>query len=133
MKRIVDWEKKLNETVQFHMDAPFQWGISDCYMLCDDVVKAITGKRIHTGVKYSSQLSGTKVMLKKGFEDFEDVFASKFDAIHPSQAKRGDIGIVRVENTFAGGVFTALGFMTKGEKTGIVFLPYSTAHNAFEV
>ena len=115
------------------MDAPFQWGVSDCYMLCDDVVKAITGKRIYTGVKYSSQIAGTKVMLKKGFQDFEEAFGNKFEAIHSSQAKRGDIGVINCENTLAGGVFTALGFMTKGEKTGIVFLPYSAARIAFEV
>lgn len=133
MTRIQDWEKPFNQEIQKHMDIPFEWGVSDCYMLCDDVVKAITGKRIETGIKYKTELSGTKQMIKKGYKNFKEVFSDKFEEINPSIAMRGDLGIVSIGNSFAGGVFTSLGFMTKGEQSGIVILPHDKVHIAFKV
>lgn len=133
MTRIADWEKKFNEAIQFHLDEPFEYGKSDCYMLCDDVVKAITGNRIYSKVSYKTELGSKKQLLKHGFDNVQEAFLEKFKEIPPSTAKRGDLGVVINENGIAGGVFTALGFMTKGPNTGNVFLSHDKVTTAFEV
>ena len=114
-------------------DVPSQYGVSDCFLIADDSVEAITGERIDPSLLgYSNEVGAAKKMRQHGFENVEQIFASKFEEIPPSQAQRGDIGIVESDGELCGGVFTALGFATRDEFT-LLFLPVSRVKTAFKV
>lgn len=132
MKRTKGWEKRLTATVMKHRDLPSEYGISDCYLIADDAVEALTGERMFSGVTYTSELGAAKELLSRGFETVEDAFASKFEQVAPSLAQRGDIGVVQSGNEICGGVFTATGFMTRN-LSGIQFFNASEVKAAFKV
>lgn len=128
----MSWEKRLNDVVEFHLSSAFEWGVSDCYQIPDDAVKAMTGKRLFDDIEYSNEIGAAKALRSHGFKDVKEAFASKFEEIHPSVAGRGDIGVTPSDGSFAGGVFTQLGFMTKGPD-GVKFLPFTEVKHAFKV
>lgn len=134
MARKKNWQKLLAETVQKHIDHnSCDYKVSDCFKIPDDVVTAITGRRINPEIRYSSKTGAAKQLKKLKVKSVEEIFASRFEEIPPVQAKRGDIGVVDCDGAIAGGVFTALGFMTVGPETGIVFLPFQQVKTAFKV
>lgn len=128
-----DWIKRLNAVVAKHQALPAQYGVSDCYLIPDDAVEAVTGKQMYPGARrYKTPAGAAKQLRKRGFETVRDAFASKFAKVPVLQAQRGDIGIYDNKGEISGGVFTALGFMVRGQEE-IVFLPTSAALAAFRV
>lgn len=132
MGRIRGWEKALKAVVEKHLALPSEYGVSDCYLIADDTVEAISGERMFPGVVYSSEIGAAKALRAHGFDNVEQAFASKFEEIPPSLAQRGDIGVVDDNGSICGGVFTALGFMTRSD-TVPIFLPVSRVKTAFKV
>jgi len=134
MSRIRGWEKNLALVIEKHNMLPMQYGISDCYIIADDAVQALTGKIMFTGVRnYKSQAGALKKLRKHGFLTVEDAFSHKFPRIPVLMAQRGDIGVVYQSNgEVSGGVFTSQGFFTKTEN-GSLFLAYNQVTYAFGV
>lgn len=130
--RLKGWENRLNEVIEKHRILPSEYGISDCYMLADDAVLALTGQRIFDDVQYDSKLGAAKELLRHGFENVEDAFADKFERIPPSLAQRGDIGIVISRNEICGGFFSSIGFVVRDDYQ-LTFLSVSNVHSAFKV
>ncbi len=135
MTRIKDWEKAAKTVIEKHIALPSQFGLSDCYLIADDMVEAVTGTKMF-GVdagKYTTEQGAAKKLAKHGFTTVEDAFASKFEQISPLQAQRGDIGIyLNDDGSLCGGAFTALGFMSRDDKR-VIFLSASRVKSAFKV
>lgn len=135
MPRHPDWQKRLNAVVAKHQALPAQYGLSDCYLIADDAVEAVTGDQMFPDARrYKTPAGAAKQLRKQGFETVRDAFAAKFHEVQDGvlMAQRGDIGVYDNNGELSGGVFTALGFMTRGAEE-IVFLPQSAALAAFRV
>jgi hypothetical protein len=126
------WERRLREAVEKHMALPAQYGVSDCYLIADDAVEALTGARMYKGVRYKTEAGAGKQLRKRGFETVEDAFRAKFREIPPSMAQRGDIGVHEHDGQVSGGCFTSQGFLTRGTDRP-VFLDYRQVKTAFRV
>lgn len=132
--RVQDWEKRLKAAIQKHIDLPSQYGVSDCYLIADDAVEAVTGETMFgTGARrYTTPAGAGKQLRKRGFETVADAFRAKFTEIAPTLAQRGDIGVLERDGEICGGVFTALGFAVRDAKR-VLFLPATEAKTAFRV
>lgn len=127
-----DWEIRLNAVIEKHLALPAKYGVSDCYMIADDAFEAVTGERLYKGVRYSTEAGAGKQLRKRGFETVEDAFRARLPEVGRLLAQRGDLGVVVRDGAVSGGVFTALGFMTRG-KDSVVFLSPLQVKTAFRV
>lgn len=134
MSRVTDWEKRLKAVIGKHQGLPSQYGVSDCYLLPDDAVEAVTGKTMYGAAarRYKTPVGAAKQLRKRGCETVEDAFRAKFTEIAPSLAQRGDIGVIERDGEICGGVFTAIGFAVRDERS-VLFLPASEVKTAFRV
>lgn len=130
--RLKGWEKLLKVSIDKHAALPSQFGVSDCYLIVDDAVFAITGERMFPDIIYTTEQGAAKLLLQHGFKTVEDAFASKFTVIPKSMAQRGDIGVIENNGQICGGVFTSIGFAVRDE-TKVLFLPVSSVKTAFMV
>lgn len=133
-KRMKDWEKRAKAVIEKHMALPSKFGVSDCYLIADDMVEAVTGHKMFpvNARKYTTEQGAAKKLAQYGFKNVEEAFASVWESINPHQAHRGDIGIYDNNGSLCGGAFTAQGFMSRDE-TRVVFLPASRVKIAFKV
>jgi len=132
MSRLPDWELRLNAVVEKHLALPAKFGLSDCYMIADDAFAAVTGERLYKGVRYGTEAGAAKQLRKRGFQTVEDAFRARLPEVGRLLAHRGDLGVVDRDGVISGGVFTTLGFMTRGED-GVVFLSPLDVKAAFRV
>lgn len=131
--RVIGWEKRLNAVVAKHQQLPSQYGVSDCYLIADDAVEAVIGEFMYPSARrYKTEQGAGKQLRKHGFSNVMEAFAAKFAAINPLQAQRGDIGVVEHGGVLSGGVFTSIGFMTRGTDA-VVFIPAAAVKTAFKV
>jgi len=130
--RLPDWEKRLNEVVERHISLPSQFGLSDCWMIPADAYRAITGEPLYAGVRYSTEAGAAKQLRKRGFETVEDAFRARLPEVGRLSAMRGDLGVVEINGAISGGVFTSIGFMTRG-LYAVEFLPVTIVKAAFRV
>ena len=133
MTRLPDWVKRLNAVVAKHLALPSQYGVSDCYIIADDGVEAVTGERMYAGaLGYKTEAGAARKLRQHGFETVRDAFAAKFEEIPVALAQRGDIGVIDRDGVLSGGVFTGVGFMTRGVGA-VEFVPASAVSHAFKV
>ncbi len=134
MSRVADWEKRLKAVIAKHQALPSQYGLSDCYLLPDDAVEAVIGSTMYGAAarRYKTPTGAAKQLRRRGFETVENAFRAKFTEIAPSLAQRGDIGVVDSNGEICGGVFTAIGFAVRDERS-VLFLPVSSVKTAFRV
>lgn len=130
--RVPDWEKRLNEVVERHMDLPSQFGVSDCWMIPADAFEAITGEKLYRGIRYKTEAGAAKQLRKRGFETVEDAFRARLPEIGRLSARRGDLGVVERDGAISGGVVTNIGFVTRGEGS-VLILPITEIKTAFRV
>lgn len=133
MARTIGWEKRLNAVVAKHQALPSEYGVSDCYLIADDGVEALTGERMYPdAIGYKTEAGAGKKLRQHGFANVKDAFAAKFSEIPVALAQRGDIGVIDRDGVFSGGLFTSIGFMTRGVEA-VEFLPASAVAHAFKV
>lgn len=132
MKLVPDWEKRLNEVIEKHMALPSEFGVSDCYLIPAHAFEAITGEPLYEGVRYKTEAGAGKQLRKRGFETVEDAFRARLPEIGRLMAQRGDLGVVERDGVISGGVFTIIGFATRGERS-VEFLPATEVKTAFQV
>lgn len=132
MTRIKGWEKALNAVIVKHRALPSEFGVSDCYLIADDAVEAVTGERMYPDVKYHSEFGAARELRMRGFENVEMAFAAKFETVSVSFAQRGDIGVMESDGQICGGFFTQLGFVCRDADI-LRFLPISRVKTAFKV
>lgn len=134
MPRLPGWEKRLNAVVAAHQVLPGDWGVSDCFIIPDDAVEAVTGEKMYPDARgYKTEAGAAKQLRKHGFDNVRQAFAAKFSEIPVAMAQRGDIGVIERDGAFSGGVFTAIGFMSRAHGGPIEFVPTSSVAAAFKV
>lgn len=85
----------MRETVQRHLAQPFVPGVSDCAILFADAVLAMTGyDPISDGRDYASLQDALRNIRRAGHQTMADLVAARFHEIHPSEAQRGDLGLL---------------------------------------
>jgi hypothetical protein len=133
MARLPGWERRLNAAVAKHQALPSAYGISDCYLIADDGVEAVTGERMYPkALGYKTEAGAARRLRQHGFDTVRDAFAAKFPMIPVALAQRGDIGIIDRDGVLSGGLFTSIGFMTRGAEA-VEFVPASAVAFAFKV
>ena len=136
--RVENWEKRLKEVIEKHQSLPSDYAVSNCYIIPDDAVLAVTGKRMHPamyggGKGPKTEGGAARRLLKHGFRNVEEAFAARFERLPTVlQARRGDIGVYERNGVLSGGVFTAIGFMSRTAER-VVFIPISEIKSAFKV
>jgi len=118
------------------MQAPMKYGSCDCFIICLDAVRAVTGVDPLTKVRgaYRTPEGAARLMRKRGFRTVEKVWASLFDPIHPASAKRGDILIFDTPDGVAGAPLLTQGAFGKdAASTFPVFHSPLLARAAFRV
>lgn len=130
--RVKGWEKAINEVIKKHQALPSKYGVSDCYLITDDAVEAVTGERMFPGVQYSSEIGAAKELRSRGFNDVEQAFTYLFEAIPVSLAQRGDIGVIESDGQICGGFVSSIGFVTRNDDE-VRILPISMMKTAFKV
>ena len=90
------WELAYVETVQRHMAAPFEWGVSDCLIVPADLCLAMCGRNPLPEKlrRYRTEHAAMKLMLSLGFRDVERALSAVFPSIPKAQARRGDCGVL---------------------------------------
>ncbi len=68
MKRLPDWELRLETLVQERLCRPFAWGVHDCCLWAADVVLAVTGVDLAHAERgaYGSALAAARVLEPMG-------------------------------------------------------------------
>lgn len=100
------WEDRLTKVVEEHAQRPFAWGGtatgkgSDCFEMCMDVAKAVTGVDPYEDERgrYKSRMGALRRFKKRGFDWLAGAYAHVFLEIPPSMARRGDIGLVSIQD-----------------------------------
>lgn len=134
MARLSDWEKRLADCLARHQAAPAQWGVSDCYMMADDAVEAVTGARMYPeALGYSTERGAARKLKAHGFANVREAFAAKFREVPVLMAQRGDVGVIERDGQVAGGFVTAAGFATRAHGGPVEFLPLRTVTAVFRV
>lgn len=136
MARVDGWERRLKEVVEKHMALPSVYKISNCFIICNDAHEAVMGVKLapetEYDLNYEDEQGALRRMVEQGYKSVEDILDRNLEEIAPSLAQRGDMGVVEVDGVVAGGVFTQIGFMTRGTKQ-VVFLPSSQVKKAYKV
>jgi hypothetical protein len=134
--RLPDWETRLAAAMRPHMQAPMQYGVCDCFIICADAVRAVTGNDPFKGVRgrYKTETGAAKLLRKRGFNSVQDAWASLFEPIHPAVAQRGDILIFDTDEGIAGAPLLTQGAFGKASSTTFpVFTSPLKARLAFKV
>lgn len=86
----------MRAAIERHQALPFQWGVSDCAVMCGDVMRAVTGRHVLKGYRWASERGAIVELRRAGFATAIEFFTSGLDEIDPAMAMRGDIGVVDV-------------------------------------
>lgn len=134
--RVEGWERRLKLAVEKHIRLPAEYGVSDCLIIALDGIEAVTGEdpypRATFDRVYSTAQGALRCLKQAGFDTVGDVLRAKFPEVAPSLAQRGDVGLCEHDGQLVAGLFTQLGFMTRGTRA-VVFLPASAVTKAFKV
>ena len=132
-----DWRARFEEAIDDIKKTPFAWGIHDCGpSFAGRLVLAITGVDLaaqYAGT-YANEEEALAIIHNAGFETLGDMVASMLPAIHPSQARIGDVAAIPVDRPIG----HALG-VVNGERifvvmpSGIGTVSLLTASMAFKV
>lgn len=113
LHNLPDWHQAFNAELERHLSLPFEWGNSDCVTVALDCIKAKTGTDLMPERGWTDEKSA-KAAIKAG-GGLARLAGRMLDAIHPSMAQRGDIGLWRQGLVSALVVCDGFGFTGKTE------------------
>ena len=122
MRRVDNWESKLDNFIEARRNIGMEWGTSDCFLLVFDMAQVITGLE-HDDVnpdkpfrgKYRTPRQGYNLLKKYsggGLAETCDMIAKQLGMIEKQVrfASRGDVAMLHVE-TLIGGVRDVMGIV----------------------
>jgi hypothetical protein len=134
MKRYEDWPDRLVEEAEHHARLPFEYGVSDCLTFPLSCVEAMTGERLWADDwGPTTKMGAAKLLAKHGFSNVAEAFASEFEEIHPSQAGRGDLGVIEAGDVIAGVIFIGSYAIGKDPDVGTQHVRRNLVTRAFRV
>ena len=111
MKRLPDWQLRLEALVQERQAQPFAWGHNDCAGWAADAVHAITGQAVLSHLRGLPVRAGLRAVRE--FDGLQNLATVALGwPCGPSYAQVGDVVLVRIGRRQALGVCngaTALG------------------------
>lgn len=132
--RIAGWETALVAALQVHAHRPLLYGVSDCFTLPMDCVRAITGDDPWADQRdYDSLIGAARLLLQQGFRSVGDAFAAKCPEIPPALAGRGDLAVVAEGDSVAGCVVIGALVAGKSKQYGLCLVPRARMLRAFKV
>lgn len=127
------WEQALADAIERHATLPFEYGVSDCFVMATDAAEAATGSPVLAEYRrYTTETGAARVLRRAGVEDVGALFALHLEPVAPALAHRGDIGVIERDGQIAAGVFTSFGFAVKAEH-GVLYEPLTAVARAFKV
>ena len=111
MKRLRDWQSRLQACVAERWRTPFEWGQFDCVLLAADAVLACTGEDLAAEYRgtYSDAAGAARLIETHG--GLEAIAAARLGAeIRPVLAQPGDIGLLSNEGRPCLSVCTGAGW-----------------------
>jgi hypothetical protein len=133
MSRVYQWERALVAEVRRHSALPFSWGVSNCFYMTMDCVRAVTGTDPWVDARGCDSEAWYKRWLARNrFGNVGDAFARRMAEIPSAQMGRGDIAVVEQDGMAPGVV--CLGPTVVGKvPMGTLQLPRSRVVRAFRV
>ena len=116
MRRVADWNIRLEDYFFKHVSTPFQWGKFDCVTFVTGAMKVVTGEEVTPKeLSWSSYRGALRAMRQYSDGSLRGSvikFASRFDPIPPHSIRSGDICLVRAaKDDEAVSIFSARGPM----------------------
>lgn len=131
-----NWEILLDTYITVNKNVFFDYGESDCVRFCARWIMNATGKKVLKGILYRGVKSGERILKDGGglwnltTKQMQEIGNKE---IPVTLAKRGDIiGIMTLAHGESVGICTGRNIVSPGDD-GLVFLPMSEAHRAWEV
>jgi len=124
MQRLADWEARLAAYLEPLRLCSFQWGEHDCCTFAGGAVKAMTGvdPMPEFRGRYTTAIGSARALKRFGAGTLEATMDSKFTAVAPSLAMRGDVVMSGGLLGICLGTF-AMAVGAEGEREGLVRLP----------
>lgn len=96
MKRLPDWESRLQEFLQRRGEACHTWGVTDCCMNAADAVLAITGEDLAAEFRgrYTTAAGATRALKRYGAGTLGATLDAKLPSNGRAFARRGDLALV---------------------------------------
>ena len=133
--RVDNWPSAMYAAIEEKRNQPFIWGSSDCCLFVADIIEAMTGIDIATGLrgKYDS-LESAEIILNGPLVEFMDR-AMKFyniEEIPLSYAGRGDMVVFNSTLGQTLGILDGTQIISMGYE-GIVMAPRGEAFKAWRI
>jgi hypothetical protein len=99
MKRLWDWNSRLQAYLDKVRHLPYEEGIHDCALFGAGVIQAETGEDVAAPYRgYKTIPEGVRRLKKMGFDNHVELAASLLPEIHPSEAAIGDLCAFEVDD-----------------------------------
>ncbi|HMR51180.1 MAG TPA: hypothetical protein PKA33_01755 [Amaricoccus sp.] len=132
--RPAGWRGRLHAYLAEVRGRPFRYGEHDCALFAAGAVAAMTERDPAAELRghYRTLRAGLKAVNAAGYIDHVDMAKALFPAIHPSQARAGDLAVVESESGPALGVVGGpMVFVLRQE--GMAQVPLMAAAEALRV
>lgn len=134
--RLPDWDLRLADVTTGHVDIAPEWGLSDCLLTAADAIYAVVGTDplAEFRAKYTTEQGAAKLMLKNKCADVEEVFEKYLGltSVGRLSARRGDVGVIIINDQPTAGYFMELGFAVK-QPNGLSYFPITDVKTAFQI
>ncbi len=91
LRRLRNWEPKLNKAITDMRSRKFEYGVADCALMACDIVKTLTGTDVAEDIRGTYDRNDVPDL-----EEVADLIAERWDIeeIHPTYARRGDVVLI---------------------------------------
>jgi len=129
-----NWLECLNKYLGGVFDKPFEWGVHDCCIFCNECVKAMTGEDFMTEfVDYSNETTAKKAL--NGTTLYMTIKKKFGKPVPTAMARRGDLMYKKFDTGPALGICVGRDALFVGYegKDGLVTVPTLDCEKAFRV
>ncbi|WP_432475261.1 DUF6950 family protein [Brucella anthropi] len=134
--RVPGWDRALEDLATAHVSITPEWGVSDCLMTAADAIEAVIGENplAEFRGKYKTEAGAARKMRANGCENVKGVFENylKLEPINRLAARRGDVGVMLINEEYVAGFICGSGFAVK-QLHGLTFFPVTDIEQAYRV
>jgi hypothetical protein len=97
LKRLRDWQSRLDRCIRERRLMPFAWGSNDCALFAAACVDAVVGQDLAADLRgYSSEAEAQQIIEAHG--GLEAIVTARLgEPVAPMLARVGDVGLVAVQ------------------------------------
>lgn len=136
LDRHPDWETRLVDIYQCHVQQTAEWGKTDCILTVGEAIRAVIGYspfQKFFGL-YSTELGAAKTMRNDGCENVNDIFAKYLGLteVNRFNARRGDVAVTMIQDQLHAGYIVNEG-LTVRQPNGMVTIPLDKIEKAYRI